>query len=273
MLPSPANATGASRRQWLRSVALGAAILAPIQDARKVPAQTKPVSPPKGKKHRPKVVAFDVVETLFSLKPMQKRFQDAGLPKEALSEWFPRFLRDAMTLDATGVYQNFRAVATATLEVLLVGHGLKPSKTRINEILEGFAELPAHPDVLPAFKAWQAAGIPIFTLTNGSAGNTRKLLQRAGLDKMVKKVISIDEVKRWKPSKEVYLHAAKVAGVKPGELALVAAHSWDVHGAAQAGLVTGWVSRLEKRFHPLMSTPDVKGATLVEVSRELLALK
>ena len=61
-------------------------------------------------------------------------------------------------------------------------------------------------------------------------------------------------------------------GVAPGELALVAAHAWDVNGASRAGLVTGWVSRLEKQFLSVMNPPDVTGGTLTGVGQRLLAL-
>ncbi|HEX3650398.1 MAG TPA: hypothetical protein VHV49_18385, partial [Pseudonocardiaceae bacterium] len=57
------------------------------------------------------------------------------------------------------------------------------------------------------------------------------------------------------------------------EITLVAAHAWDIHGAHQAGLVTGWVSRLEGRFPPVFAPPDVTGAGLLEVVEALLALR
>ena len=48
-------------------------------------------------------------------------------------------------------------------------------------------------------------------------------------------------------------------------LAMVAVHAWDVHGAKQAGLVTGWADRLEGRWNAAMAHPDVTGSSLVEV--------
>lgn len=50
------------------------------------------------------------------------------------------------------------------------------------------------------------------------------------------------------------------------------AMSWDTHGANQAGLVTGWVSRLEHRFPPVFTPPDVTGPDLVTVVDGLLRL-
>lgn len=80
-------------------------------------------------------------------------------------------------------------------------------------------------------------------------------------------MVTVDEVTPWEPAHEVYLHAAKVMDVKPEHVALVAAHDWDVHGAERAGLSTGWVGRKGKHFHRSMESPDLKGATLVEVAK------
>jgi 2-haloacid dehalogenase len=88
----------------------------------------------------------------------------------------------------------------------------------------------------------------------------------------VRQVISVDDVQRWKPAPQIYRHAAKVCQVDPQQIALVAVHGWDTHGAHEAGLVTGWVSRLEGRLSPIFARPDVTGADLVEVVEALLAL-
>lgn len=223
-------------------------------------------------KSRPKVVAFDVVETLFSLEPLRAHLAILGLTGAALEIWFARLLRNAFALDASGVYKPFGEVARATLEVFLVEYQFAADAPALDRALAGFAEMPAYADAAPALQLLRQAGVRIVTLTNGHADTTHRLLERARLDGLVERVVSIDEVRRWKPAREVYLHAAKMAGVAPGEIALVAAHAWDVHGASCAGLVTGWVSRLEKHFHPGMNPPDVTGDTLTEVGQRLLAL-
>lgn len=78
-------------------------------------------------------------------------------------------------------------------------------------MLAGFAELAPHPDVEPALDRLRAAGMRIMALSNGAAETTRRLFSRARLDSYVERVISIDEVQRWKPNREVYLHAARAA--------------------------------------------------------------
>lgn len=76
----------------------------------------------------------------------------------------------------------------------------------------------------------------------------------------------------WKPHPRVYHHLAATVGRSPSEVALVAVHAWDLHGAASAGLSTGWASRLEGRFASSFHAPDVRGHDLVEVVDRLLEL-
>jgi 2-haloacid dehalogenase len=110
------------------------------------------------------------------------------------------------------------------------------------------------------------------TLTNGHADTVRAMLANAGLDGYVEASLSVDEAGLWKPRPEPYRYAADRCGVAPSAVALVAVHSWDIHGANGAGLVTGYVSRLEGGFLDGFTPPDVTGATLDEVARGLLAL-
>lgn len=61
-------------------------------------------------------------------------------------------------------------------------------------------------------------------------------------------------------------------GVDAADTALIAVHAWDIHGANQVGLTTGWCSRLEGAFGSVFDAPDVTGADLTAVAAALLAL-
>jgi 2-haloacid dehalogenase len=215
------------------------------------------------------VVAFDVNETLFSLVRMRPAFEVAGLDPAQVPLWFARLLRDGFALTAAGDYRPFSELAASALRD--VGQGGVDDGT-VEQVLAAFSELDPHPDVAPAFELLREADVRIVTLTNGAAALTAGLLERAGLSSYVERCLSVEEVRRWKPAPEPYLHAAAESGVAPGRMALVAAHSWDCDGARRAGLVTGWVSRLEGRPPDVFARSDVEGDDLVEVARGLLAL-
>lgn len=216
---------------------------------------------------RPVVVAFDVIETLMSLEPLRDRITALGLPPHLLELWFTRTLRDGMALAASGTYAPFPDVAAQALRVVT---GDKLGGREIGQVMAGFGELPAHPDAAPAFGLLTGAGVRVACLTNGSQQVTASFLERNGLAEHVERIISVDEVRSWKPPAKVYQHAAAVLGVSPGQAALVAAHAWDCHGAKCAGLAAGWVSRLELVYSPVFTAPDVTGGNLVEVAAGLL---
>jgi 2-haloacid dehalogenase len=215
---------------------------------------------------RPLVIAFDVNETLFSLDAIRHRLDALGAAEDALETWFARVLSQGFALTAAGSYAPFRDLAHATLTRLL-GDGDAAA-----HVLEAFAELEPHPDVRPALERLADAGVPAVTLTNGHADTTRRLLARAGMADLVARCLDVGEVTTWKPAALPYLHCARRCEVVPERLGMVAVHSWDIHGARRAGLVTGYASRLEGAPVSHFAPADVSGDGLVEVVERLLDL-
>jgi 2-haloacid dehalogenase len=219
---------------------------------------------------RPAAVAFDVIETLMSIEPLRGRLTDIGQPPHLLEAWYTRTLRDGMALSAAGDYVAFPDVAESSLRGLT---GYSIGEEQVKHVMAGFSELPACPDAGPAISSLSEAGVRVACLTNAPADLTTSFLDRTGLGPMVKRVISVAEVYRWKPAAVVYLYAAEVLDTPPERLALVAAHDWDCHGAKRAGLTTGWVRRNSAGFGAPFAPPDVTGDTLGEVAEKLLALE
>ena len=217
---------------------------------------------------RPRVVAFDAVETLFSLAPVDEVLRGFGLGESMLERFFSRMLRDAFALGCTGRYRSFAEVAEATLTV--VAPALSDEERA--EVMAAFRRLPAHIDARPAFEALRARGIRVAVLTNGSVALTTHLLITNGLAEHVERVVSVDEVHVWKPQPAPYQHAAAVLGLRPDQVALVAVHAWDTHGARAAGLVAGWAARLEGSYSPSFDAPHVTGQHLTDVASALAAL-
>lgn len=224
--------------------------------------------PPAAGPRRPTVVAFDMIETTFSLEPVRARLVQAGADGRDLELLFARMLRDAFALTVAGDYRDFRAVAAGGVRSVLPA----ADDGAVAGVLAGFGELTPQPDAEPAMRLLCESGVRVTALTNGSAANTNTLLGAAGLDRYVEQVATVAEAGVWKPAPSLYRHGAARAGVAPAQMALVAVHSWDVYAAQRVGLTGGWCSRLERVFTASMGAPDVAGDSLVEVAERLLAL-
>jgi 2-haloacid dehalogenase len=220
---------------------------------------------------RPRVVAFDIVETTFSLETLRPRLSAHGIPSDCLEVWFARILRDAFALAVTDTYAGFRDIAAATLAEVAREHGRELSRAGLDAVLDGFGQLEPHPDAAEAFRVLRSADVRVAALSNGAAETTQALLQRGGLSPLVERVISVAEIREWKPRRGLYLYAAEVLGVLPAELALVATHAWDVHGAKCAGLLTGFVARGQS-FPGTMAAPDIIGQSLAEVASRIATM-
>jgi 2-haloacid dehalogenase len=225
-----------------------------------------------GKPPRPKVVAFDVIGTLFPIAPLASRIEALGLPASVLRGWFSAGLRDSFALAATGGFKPLTAVLEQALESVLAEQGVHAASAADKAaLLKGLEELPARPDAAVAFRTLAAAGIGVMALTNGSDPSTRKLLKGAELEGLVDHVVSVDAVELSKPRREAYAYAAQVARVGLDSMALVAAHSWDIQGAKAAGMTTAFLS-LERPFSKVMRKPDLEARSLSELADQLAAL-
>lgn len=221
----------------------------------------------------PTLVLFDVNETLSDLEPLRARFEQVGAPGELLEVWFAITLRDGFALAAAGAYADFRTVGLGVLRGRLAQvETLQGDPGDAAEhVLAGFGELDVHPDVPDGMRRLADAGVRMATLTNGGADLAAKLLERADLAHFVERRLSVDEVRRWKPAREPYLHAARVCGVAPDQCALVAVHPWDVDGAKRAGLQAGWLNRRRARYPDFFEQPDATGETLAALADALLS--
>ena len=216
-------------------------------------------------------VAFDVIGTLFPLEPLRARIVALGLPAAALEGWFATGCRDAFALASVGQFQPFATVLSGALETVLAEQGVSASHSRRKDVVDGLRTLDPRQGADQALARLAEVRIPAVAVSNGSRDATEALLARAGLDGRFAHVVSVDEVRQFKPRAEVYRLAADTAGLAPDALALVAAHGWDVNDARAAGLTTAYLCA-DRPYPAVMHAPDVESDTLPGCVDKLLAL-
>jgi 2-haloacid dehalogenase len=219
---------------------------------------------------RPRLLIFDVNETLSDMAPMAGRFEDVGAPAHLATSWFAGLLRDAFALTAVDSGDSFAHIAAEALRVDLHGAPLdRGPEEAVSHIMDGFGVLPVHADVPDGIRALSGLGIRLVTLSNGSASVAEALLRRAGIREHFEHLLSVEDVGRWKPAGEAYAYALQQCGVDPDDAMLVAVHPWDTDGASRAGLATAWLNRAGGPYPAYFRPPDLETTSLTDLPDQL----
>ncbi len=222
---------------------------------------------------RPEVLLFDANETLFDLAPLRASVTKALGGDEALaSTWFPTLLQHSLVANVTGHYRPFDEIAVACLVMLARGNGIDLDDETARAHLAPMRSLPPHPDVAPALTRLRSEGYRLAILTNSPMSTLLGQVEGAGLAHAFVDLLSVDEIRAYKPAAETYLWAAHRLGADPAACCLVAAHGWDVAGAAWAGLKTAFLARAGKDTYGLAADPDLRVDSLAELPEALATL-
>jgi 2-haloacid dehalogenase len=86
-------------------------------------------------------------------------------------------------------------------------------------------------------------GMHLAVLSNGEPKMLQAAAKSAGIADLLDAVISVDEVKVFKPSPRVYELASTHLKTPTANIGFVSSNNWDVNGAGSAGLMTFWIQR------------------------------
>jgi len=223
---------------------------------------------------RPLVIFFDVNETLLDLKPVKKSVGKAlGGHPELVPLWFTTLLQYSLVTTVADRYSDFGEIAVACLRMVAGNQGIDLDEAAAKKAVAPIRSMPPHPDVVPALERLRDAKYRLLTLTNSSNAAVADQLKNAGLDMLFESALSVEGVGLYKPHTHVYRWAARQAGVDVSECLLVAAHGWDVAGAAWAGMRTAFVGRPGQQQFPLGPTPELEVANFTELADKLAMLE
>jgi 2-haloacid dehalogenase len=218
----------------------------------------------------PRILVFDVNETLLNVRMLEPLFDKVFGDKAALKEWFGLLLLHSEAATIAGPYFDFGTIARAALQMTASVRSVELSKGKEDEILARMSSLPPHPEVAPALQALKDAGLRLVTLTNNSASVVETQIKASGLAQYFERNFSVDEIRRFKPAPEAYRMVASGLSVETKDLRLVAAHAWDIVGAMRAGCAAAFIERPGKVLFPLVPPPDITGPDLAVVADRIL---
>jgi 2-haloacid dehalogenase len=219
-----------------------------------------------------RIILFDVNETLLDLSVLRPHFDRVFGDSSVIQEWFSLLLHSSTVSTLVDAYHDFGTLAASALQVVAARRGMDLAEDERGAILGTIRKLPAHPDVIPSLQRLRAAGFRLATLTNSAPAVVADQISFAGLSEFFEQLITVDEVRAYKPAPEPYHLAASKLGVGVEQVRLIAAHDWDVFGALRAGCRAGFIARGGRIYHPLFVEPDIMGPDLNKVTDQILEL-
>lgn len=220
-------------------------------------------------RRKPVVLLFDVNETLLDLAPLEESIDAVLLENGASRLWFTTMLQYSLVLTVSGKFDTFTDVGAATLVMLARNREVVLTMEQAQDALKPMLKLAPHQDVLDSLARFKQAGFRMASLSNSSISACKSQLEHAGLAQMLERQLSVESVGKYKPHGEVYRWAAQQMQVAEQDCMLVAAHAWDVAGAAWAGLQTAFIERKGNQPFPLALPPSLCASDLHNLADQL----
>ena len=220
----------------------------------------------------PLVLGFDVYGTLVDPLGMERQLASlCGDRSSAICAlWRQKQLEYSFRRGLMRCYEDFDACTERALSFSAKMFEVELSETARRQLLTDYLSLPAFPDVLPALDALKSLGCKLLAFSNGVESSLRTLLGNAGLLSYFGGVVSVDDIKTFKPNPHVYDYLLSRGGRQIGETWLVSSNPFDVIGAKAAQLKAAWVRRTpEAVFDPWEFEPDIVVADLMALATAL----
>ena len=163
-------------------------------------------------------------------------------------------------------YAPFSTVTREALAYACEALALELTAERMEAVMGEYNMLSTYDDVVPALKKLQGRKTAI--LSNGSPDMLGPVVEHARLE--LDAVLSVEEVKVFKPAPEVYELAVTRLGVGKGRIGFVSSNCWDALGAKSYGFAVFWINRLGAPVDRLGFEPDGILSSLGELPEKIL---
>ncbi|MGH6999960.1 MAG: haloacid dehalogenase type II [Stellaceae bacterium] len=209
---------------------------------------------------------FDAYGTLFDVGSAAKRCADAlGAKADALAaQWRTSQLQYTWLRSLMGRHADFWHVTSDALDFAMDALGIADDALK-KRLMDLYLELSAYPDAAVALAALHRAKRPAAILSNGTPKMLSAAVKSAGLGALVDPVLSVEEVRVYKPHPRVYQLAVDRLGIEPDRIGFVSSNGWDVAGASAFGFKAIWVNRSGAKTERLSAKPVAQITRLDEL--------
>ena len=213
-------------------------------------------------------LAFDVYGTLINTSGIFNSLEKmtGNKAKSVMDTWRNKQLEYSFRRGLMNKFVDFSVCTKDALEFSCKTFKVNLSDAQKVELLNEYKVLPAFADVNNGLQTLKKDGHKIYAFSNGSVHAVSNLLINAQLMHLFDGVVSVEDVKVFKPSPLVYEHFNKKTNSTKETSWLISGNPFDVIGAASYGLKTAWLKRSsETIFDPW----DIKPTTIINTITQL----
>ncbi|OIR08917.1 haloacetate dehalogenase H-2 [mine drainage metagenome] len=213
-------------------------------------------------------LAFDVYGTLIDTQGVISALERlvGNRAAEFSRVWREKQLEYSFRRGLMQNYANFAVCTSNALDYTCACFKLALSVDEKDDLIGLYRLLPAFADVEAGLAQARQAGFRMFAFSNGSAEAVELLLNTAGIGDYFLGIVSVDEIKSYKPNPGVYSHFLRRAGAVGAEAWLISSNPFDVIGAISSGMRAAWLKRSpEAIFDPWGIEPTLTANSLVSL--------
>jgi len=218
----------------------------------------------------PMTLAFDVYGTLIDTTGVTTALSKfLGEQADAFSNlWRQKQLEYSFRRGLMRNYRDFTVCTENALEYVCQYFHAELTTSEKQGLLNAYDVLPAFPDAKQGLSTLGAFRLVAFS--NGPVDVVSHLLENADIHQYFKDVISVDEIKSFKPDPAVYCHLLRRSASVSMETRLISSNPFDVIGALSAGITAIWLKRSPKAiFDPWELQPTMTISNLTELNPAL----
>lgn len=202
-----------------------------------------------------KVIIFDAYGTLFDVNSAAEKCKNKiGEKWEPFANyWRTTQLEYTWLRSLMGRHQDFWKVTEQSLDKSMKVFQIDTSMK--DELLDLYKVLSTFPEVKETLKKLKEKNYKLSILSNGTPSLLKQLVSSNNLESIFDDVLSIEEVKIYKPHPNVYNIPIKKYQIEENQFAYLSSNTWDVSAAGNFGFNAVWVNRNKNIFDNLDYKP------------------
>ena len=216
-----------------------------------------------------KVIIFDAYGTLFDVNSAAEKCKNKiGDKWEPFANyWRTIQLEYTWLRSLMNRYEDFWKVTEDSLDKSMKLFKIDTSMK--NELLDLYKVLSTFPEVKETLQKLKEKKYKLVILSNGTHALIKELVDTNNLGGIFDDVISVEEVKIYKPHSNVYNIPIKKYQIEKKQFAYLSANTWDVSAAGNFGFNAVWVNRNKNIFDNLDYKPIVEIKNLIDLNNLL----